>query len=87
MKRSMGGSIWGTGGVRTPPPLSGKLQVAICFLEILVQTPHPHEKQLDPLGPIASRGRFILKTDFQDNPPPFPDGIFWIGARDQIIPI
>ena len=39
-----------------PPPLE-KSQVAIGSLEILVRT--PLKKQLDPLGPIASRGRFV----------------------------
>ena len=48
----MGGSRGGTCGLDLP---FGKSPVAIGFLEVLVQT--PLEKQLDPSGPIASRGR------------------------------
>ena len=51
----------GTGNQK-PFPHSGKSQVTIGILErtvftILVRI--PLEKQFDPLGPIASRGRFV----------------------------
>ena len=52
----MGGSRGGDrGGGRGPDPPHLKSQDAICFL----RNPgtDPHEKQLDPSGPIASRGR------------------------------
>ena len=39
------------------PLFPGKIKVAIFSLEILIRT--PHEKQLDPSGPIASRGRYV----------------------------
>ena len=44
------------GGSRTPPP-PGKSQVAIGSLRN--SGTDPLEGQFDPLGPIASRGRFV----------------------------
>ena len=52
MRGSRGGQ-----GVWTP---SGKSQVAIGFHRNTGMD--PQEKQLDPLGPIASRGRSILSS-------------------------
>ena len=49
----MGGSRRGTGG---PDLLKMKYWLYVS-LEILVRT--PLEKQLDPLGPITSRWRFV----------------------------
>ena len=39
------------------PDPTGKSKVAICFLRNIGTD--PLEKQLDPLGPIASRGRSV----------------------------
>ena len=47
----------GTVGPDPPPPLQKHKWRIGSSLEILVRT--PLEKQLDPLGPIASRGRFV----------------------------
>ena len=52
----MGGSRGGGAGGPDPPPL-GKSQVAICFLR--KSGTDPLKKQLDPMGPIASRGRSV----------------------------
>ena len=41
----------------TPPPTLENQPLALGFSEILVQT--TLEKQLDPMGPIASRGRSV----------------------------
>ena len=75
----MGGSRgWGWDrGSGTP----GKSQVAISFLRHLdIQLQTPIEKQLDPSGPIASRGRSVRPSvkyvdnlkQFSGYPPPPP---------------
>ena len=51
----MGGLIGGQGGPCPPP--SEKPKEPIGFLRNT--SLDPLEKQLDPLGPIASKGRFI----------------------------
>ena len=58
----MGGS---RGGTDVLIPHLENQKWLIVFLEILVRT--PLEKQLDPSGHIASRGRSVLKP-FQDLP-------------------
>ena len=45
----------GAGGSRPPPP--GKSEVAKDFL--INTGTDPFEKQLDPMGPIAARGRSV----------------------------
>ena len=52
------GWIQGGGGGRGSGPPIGISQVARCFLRN-TGTDTPLEKQMDPLGPIASRGRGI----------------------------
>ena len=57
-------------------PLSpGKIKVAIFSLEILIRT--PLEKQLDPSGPIVSRGRYVQPSvkyvDDKFSGSPLPD--------------
>ena len=47
----LGGSSGGTGGSDPPPP--GK------YVSIKILAMTPLEKQLDPLGPIASQGRSV----------------------------
>ena len=49
------------GGREFGPPTPGEThKVLYVSLEILV--PHSLEKQLDPWGPIASRGRSVLPS-------------------------
>ena len=47
-------------GAHPPPPPPGKWQVAIGFLRTSMTD--PLEKQSGPLGPIASRGRFVPRA-------------------------
>ena len=78
----MGGSRGGQ-GVRPFPLEYHKLLYV--SLEILERT--PFQKQLDPLGPVASRGRFVrssvkyigdLNKSYQCPSSPVWIGIFWL---------
>ena len=73
---------WGTVGPDPPPP-PGNPKLLYVPSEILVRA--SLEKQLDPLGPIVSQGRFVRPSvQYIDDKKetlsghPHPDGIFWI---------
>ena len=67
----IGGYSGGQGaGDQNPPPQPGKSQVAIGFLRN--SGTDPLEKQLDPMGPIASKGRSVRPSkncddDYENN--------------------
>ena len=69
-------------GDRGSGPPAGKSLVAIGFLKtILART--PLEKQLAPLGPIASQERFVHPSekyidDLKNNNQDLPSGFLWI---------
>ena len=61
-----------------PPPLEN-LKLLYVYLDILVLT--PLDKQLNPLGPIASQGKSVrLSVKYVETKRSFrtPDRLFWI---------